>query len=78
MIAVIRPVFVVAAFAAIVSSAHAEDRAVLVHCKAMVERASKDAASASEAELSRCRQIIREWALRDARMTVDEQGRPLR
>jgi hypothetical protein len=51
---------------------------VLVDCKAMVERAAKDTDTASEAELARCRQVIREWALRDARMIVDEQGRPLR
>ncbi|GLR89857.1 hypothetical protein [Bradyrhizobium iriomotense] len=64
--------------AAIAMPAHAEDRSVLVNCRAMVERASKDAGAASEAELARCRQVIREWALRDARMIVDEQGRPLR
>ena len=58
--------------------ARAEDRSVLLNCKAMVERASKDANAASEAELTRCRQVIREWELRDARMIVDEQGRPLR
>ena len=56
----------------------AEDRSVLLNCKAMVERASKDANAASEAELTRCRQVIREWALRDARTTVDEEGKPLR
>lgn len=50
---------------------------MLVNCKAMVERASKDA-NPAEAELGRCRQAIGEWALRDARMTVDEQGRRLR
>jgi hypothetical protein len=76
--AVIRPAYAIAALAAIVSSARAEDRTVLLNCKAMVERASKDAGSASETELIRCRQVIREWALRDARMTVDEEGRPLR
>jgi hypothetical protein len=69
---------VVVVLAALVLPARAEDRSVLVNCKAMVERASKDANAASEAELTRCRQVIREWALRDARMTVDEQGRPLR
>ncbi|TPQ32547.1 hypothetical protein C2U70_21380 [Bradyrhizobium guangdongense] len=68
-------IFVLGAF---VLPARAEDRSVLANCKAMVERASKDSNAASEAELSRCRQVIREWALRDARMTVDEQGRPLR
>jgi hypothetical protein len=69
---------IVAALAALVLPARAEDRSVLVNCKAMVERAAKDASAASEADLTRCRQVIREWALRDARMIVDEQGRPLR
>ncbi len=75
---VVRTTFVVATLAAIALPAQAEDRSVLLNCKAMVERAEKDAGSASEAELTRCRQVIREWALRDARTTVDEQGRPLR
>lgn len=75
--AVIRPALVIAV-AAIVLPARAEDRSVLLNCRAMVERAEKAAGSATEAELTRCRQVIREWALRDARTTVDEQGRPLR
>jgi len=75
---VVRTVLVAAALAAIALPVRAEDRSVLANCKAMVERASKDANAASEAELTRCRQIIREWALRDARTTVDEQGRPLK
>lgn len=74
----IRLVLVAASLAAITMPARAEDRSVLFNCKAMVERAEKDAGSASAAELTRCRQIIREWALRDARTTVDEQGRPLK
>jgi hypothetical protein len=72
------PVLVIAALAAMTLPARAEDRSVLLNCKAMVERAEKQASGTSEAELTRCRQIIREWALRDARTTVDEQGRPLR
>ena len=76
--AAIRLAPIIAALLAIVQAAHAEDRSVLLNCKAMVERASKDANAASEAELARCRQVIREWALRDARTTVDEDGRPLR
>jgi hypothetical protein len=64
--------------AALAPPAQAEDRSVLLNCKAMVERATRDASGANETELARCRQVIREWALRDARMTVDEQGRPLR
>jgi hypothetical protein len=74
----IRSALIVAALAALMLPASAEDRSVLLNCKAMVERASKDANAASEVELTRCRQVIREWALRDARTTVDEQGRPLR
>jgi hypothetical protein len=70
-----------AVLVAIVPPASAEDRSVLVNCRTMVERAAqaKDVGTvASEIELARCRQVIREWALRDARMIVDEQGRPLR
>ena len=73
-----RPALIIGALMAVALPVRAEDRSVLLNCKAMVERAEKDAGSASEAELTRCRQIIREWALRDARTTVDEQGRPLR
>jgi hypothetical protein len=80
MDSLMRLAFVVAALALIALPARAEDRSVLINCKAMVERAAqaKDASTTSEAELARCRQVIREWALRDARMIVDEQGRPLR
>ena len=73
-----RPALVAATLTALALPAQAEDRSVLLNCKAMVERASKDANATSEAELTRCRQVIREWALRDARTTVDEQGRPLK
>jgi len=73
-----RPALAIAALAVMALPVRAEDRSVLQSCKAMVERASKDASSTSEAELTRCRQVIREWALRDARTTVDEQGRPLK
>jgi hypothetical protein len=76
--AVVRTALVVAAVAAIALPAHAEDRSVLLNCKAVVERAQKDASSANEVELTRCRQVIREWALRDARTTVNEEGRPLK
>jgi hypothetical protein len=78
VLAVVRTALVVAAVAAIALPAHAEDRSVLLNCKAVVERAQKDASSANEVELTRCRQVIREWALRDARTTVDEEGRPLK
>jgi hypothetical protein len=73
---------VVASLAAIALPAHAEDRAQLNACQALVDRAAQDARATStrpeDAELQRCRQIVREWMLRDARRSVDEQGRPLR
>jgi hypothetical protein len=63
-----------------VMPARAEGRAELVTCKAMVEHATPSAQSATsdDAALARCRQIIRDWTLRESRMTVDENGRPLR
>jgi len=36
------------------------------------------AAKPDEAEVARCRQVISDWTLRDSRMSVDEDGRPLR
>lgn len=78
MMAVARTTLVIATLAVMTLPARAEDRSVLLNCKAMVERASKEANAANEAELTRCRQVIREWALRDARTTVDEEGKPLK
>ena len=72
-----------ALFAATVSPAHAEGRAEFVSCQAMVERAAQPAQAPAatqpdEAALARCRQIIRDWTLRESRMSVDENGKPLR
>ena len=48
-------------------------------CKAMIDRATQaQPATSDDAELRKCWQIIREWTLRDSRMSVDENGRPLR
>lgn len=66
------------------AQAHAaDDRTLLNHCKALVAQAPQPRTgaavpTASDAELRRCQQIIREWTLRDSRMSVDENGRPLR
>jgi len=77
-------------FAAILvaaSVAHASpgERDKLNTCQALVARTAQGRsasppsdAAPPEIELARCRQIIREWTLRDSRMSVDEQGRPLR
>ena len=73
-----------ALFAATALPAHAEGRAEFVTCQAMVERAAQSAQAATaatqpdDAALARCRQIIRDWTLRESRMSVDENGRPLR
>ena len=70
-----------ALFAATVSLAHAEGRAEFVSCQAMVERVAQAASAPpqpDEAALARCQQIIRDWTLRESRMSVDENGKPLR
>ena len=45
-------------------------------CKAKIDRAAqaKPDGAADDADLARCRQIIKEWTLRDSRMSVDENG----
>jgi hypothetical protein len=61
--------------AAAASGAHAaDDRTLLNHCKALMAQAS----ATDSVEVQQCRQVIKEWTLRDARMSVDEEGRPLR
>jgi hypothetical protein len=71
----------IAVFAAVALPASADERAQFNACKALVDGAAQPQpadAKPDEAELQRCRQIIREWTLRDSRMSVDENGRPLR
>ena len=64
---------------AIASPARANPRDVLRKCHALLERASQpNADKPAEADIARCRQVVRDWTLRDSRMLVDEQGRPLR
>jgi hypothetical protein len=71
--------------AAISLPARADGRAELIACQVMVDRAAQSAQTAGaagnrqdDAELRRCRQVIRDWTLRESRMSVDEHGRPLR
>jgi hypothetical protein len=82
---VVRPgiVLTIAALAIAISSpARADPRDVLRVCQAVINRAAQPARDAAarpdEAEVARCRQVIRDWTLRDSRMSVDEDGRPLR
>jgi hypothetical protein len=62
----------------------AEDRSQLIACQALIDRAAQSAKDRGaevrqdDPALARCRQIVREWMLRDARMSVDERGQPLR
>ena len=66
--------------------ARADGRAELVTCQAMIDHAKQAVqagmspadARQDEAALQRCRQIVIDWTLRESRMSVDEQGRPLR
>jgi hypothetical protein len=63
--------------------ARADPREVLRVCQATIKRAAQAAPDASvakpdEAEIIRCQQVIRDWTLRESRMPVDEEGRPLR
>jgi hypothetical protein len=64
--------------------ARADERSLLNSCQALADRAAQSAQNSAavtkpaDEELQRCRQIIREWTLRDSRRSVDEQGRPLR
>jgi hypothetical protein len=72
-----------ASLAAMSLAARADERTTLNACQVLVERAgrSQNAGTSTrqeDPELLRCRQIIREWTLRDSRMSVDEHGRPLR
>jgi len=50
--------------------------------QALVERAAQPQGSAPAAQadpkLQRCRQIIKEWTLRDSRMSIDENGQPMK
>jgi hypothetical protein len=69
----------VALFVALAAPALAEPRDVLRNCKALLDRASQpNAEKPGEADIARCRQVVRDWTLRDSRMLVDEDGKPLR
>jgi hypothetical protein len=71
------------ALALLASTAQAApgERDRLNACKALVDRAGQTqqaAAAPDDAELQKCRQMIKEWTLRDSRMSVDENGKPMR
>ncbi len=57
---------------------YAGERDQLNACRAMVAHAQQTGTAQDEPALTKCRQIIKEWTLRDSRRSVDEDGRPLR
>ena len=70
--ALLAPLFVAAA-------AQAGERDQLNACRAMVAARSQQASAArDDPALVKCRQIIKEWTLRDSRMSVDENGQPMK
>ena len=71
-------VMLVGLFALTFVGAQAGERDQLNACKAMVAQSQKTSATEDDPALTRCRQIIKEWAWRDARTSVDEDGRPLK
>jgi len=60
--------------------AQAEPRDVLRDCQALLARAAQAAPAEkpSDADITRCRQVVRDWTLRESRMLVDENGKPMR
>jgi hypothetical protein len=71
---------IAALIATVALPAEAGERDQLNTCKAKVERAAQTQAAGAtdDADLQKCRQIIREWTLRDSRMSVDENGQRLK
>jgi len=71
---------IAALIATVALPAEAGERDQLNACKTKVERAAQTQATdaGDDPELHKCRQIIKEWTLRDSRMSVDENGQRLR
>ncbi len=59
-------------------AAHAGERDQLNACRAVVAQSQQAGAAQDDPALQKCRQIIKEWTLRDSRRSVDEDGKPLR
>ncbi|MFL6819536.1 MAG: hypothetical protein ACJ8EF_16515 [Bradyrhizobium sp.] len=75
---------IAASLNALPEPARADGREELSLCQQMIDRAAPspqfDMATTrpDDAQLQRCRQIVRDWTLRESRMSVDEHGRPIR
>jgi len=75
---------IVAALVATSLPALGDGREELNACQVIIDRATQPAQAGTattrpdDAALQRCRQVVRDWTLRESRMSVDEHGRPLR
>ncbi|MCA1458581.1 hypothetical protein I6F35_36365 [Bradyrhizobium sp. BRP22] len=70
---------VIVALLAASFTAQAGERDQLNACQTLVDRTTHSQNPEPDTpEIARCRQIIKEWTLRDSRMSVDEKGQPLR
>jgi hypothetical protein len=54
------------------------ERDQLNACRAMVAQTQQAGTAQDDPALVRCRQIIKEWTLRDSRRSVDENGQTLK
>jgi len=61
-----------------VGAALAGERDQLNSCRAMVAQSQQAGTAQDDPALQKCRQVIKEWTLRDSRRSVDEDGRPLK
>jgi hypothetical protein len=76
--AMVRVCVAVSVLASTFAVAQGGERDQLNACKAMVVQSQQAGTAQDDPALARCRQIIKEWAWRDARTSVDEDGRPLK
>ena len=75
----LRVVFRAAALVVLMmGTARAGERDQLNACRAVVAQSQQAGTAQDDPALVKCRQIIREWTLRDSRRSVDEDGKPLR
>jgi hypothetical protein len=61
-----------------VGAVRAGERDQLNACRTMVTQSQQAGSAQDDPALVKCRQIIKEWTLRDSRRSVDEDGRPLK
>jgi hypothetical protein len=76
---------IAASLHALAEPARADGREELSLCQQMIDRAAAPSQQSGmattrpdDAQVQRCRQIVRDWTLRESRMSVDEHGRPVR